>query len=92
MCDPPLCPDAPDDGGRCDHCPLDLLEAAQNSEVGQLVRRALEVRAAIKLGIHITLDDISADEFLALTAVEEEISRWEAERANGSASAGTGYT
>lgn len=52
----------------------------------------MDLRTALKLGVHITLDDISADELLALTAVEDEISRWEAERANGSASAGTGYT
>lgn len=91
MCDPNLCPDAPDDGGRCDHCPLERLEASQSSEIGQLIRRALELRTAIKLGIHITLEDISADELLALTAVEDEISRWEAEKANGGSSAGTNY-
>ncbi len=89
LCDPGLCPDAPDDGGRCDHCPLDRLEATQASELGHLVRRALELRTALKLGLYITLDDISADEFMALAVVEDEISRWEAERANGSASSNT---
>ena len=30
--EPGLCPDAPYDGGRCAHCPLDKLDAAQHSE------------------------------------------------------------
>jgi hypothetical protein len=33
LCDPGLCPDAPgEDVHRCDHCPLDRLDAAQASE------------------------------------------------------------
>ena len=52
LCDPGLCPDAPE-GGRCDHCPQDKLDAAQTSEPGMLIRRALDLRAALNLGIHI---------------------------------------
>ena len=80
MCDPGLCPDAPD-GARCDHCPLDRLDAAQSSEPGQLLRRALDLRAALKLGIKLSLDEIAADEFHAMLIVEEEQAKWGQERA-----------
>ncbi len=40
--------------------------------MGLLVRRALELRAAMKLGAHVTLDDIPADEFYAMLTLEEE--------------------
>ena len=81
LCDPRLCPDAPDDGGRCDHCPLDRLDAAQNSEAGQLLRRALDLRAALKLGVKLSLDEIAADEFQAMLIIEEEQARFDEERA-----------
>ena len=85
LCDPRLCPDAPDDGGRCDHCPLDRLDAAQNSEAGQLLRRALDLRTALKLGVSLSLDEIAADEFHAMLIVEEEQARWEEERSRRNA-------
>ena len=72
LCDPGLCPDAADDGGRCGHCPLDTLDVAQSSEAGLLLRRALDLRAALKLGIRVSLDEIRADEFRALVVLEEE--------------------
>jgi len=80
LCDPGLYPDAPD-GARCDHCPLDRLDAAQNSEPGQLLRRALDLRAALKLGVKLSLDEIAADEFHAMLIVEEEQAKWEQQRA-----------
>jgi hypothetical protein len=80
LCDPGLCPDAPDDGGRCDRCPLDRLDAAQSSEA--LLRRAIDLRAAIKLGVHITLDEIRADELSAMLLIEDEQAKWEQERAH----------
>ena len=80
LCDPRLCPDAPDDGGRCDHCPLDKLDAVQSSEMGLLLRRALDLRAALRLGVRINLDEISADEFRALLVLEEEQTSAERER------------
>ena len=79
LCDPGLCPDAPD-GGRCDHCPLDKLDAAQGSESGQLIRRALDLRAALKLGIRIGVDEIPADEFYTMRILEEERDQLERER------------
>jgi hypothetical protein len=83
LCDPGLCPDAPDDGSRCDHCPLDKLDAAQSSEAGLLLRRAIDLRAALKLGVRIGLDEIRADEFLAMTALGEEVALQERERMPG---------
>ncbi len=84
LCDPGLCPDAPDDGGRCDHCPLDKLDAAQSSEAGLLLRRALDLRAALKLGVRVSLDEIRADEFRALVVLEEEQEKCDRERLNAS--------
>jgi hypothetical protein len=81
LCDPGLCPDAPEGGVRCDHCPLDRLDAAQSSEPGQLLRRALDLRAALKLGVKLSLDEIAADEFGAMLIIEEEQARLDEERA-----------
>jgi hypothetical protein len=80
LCDQGLCPDAPDDGSRCDHCPLDKLDAAQSSEAGLLLRRALDLRAALKLGVQIGLDEIRADEFQTILILEEERDRLDRER------------
>ena len=77
-----MCPDAPDDGGRCDHCALDKLDVAQSSEAGLLIRRALDLRAALKLGIHLTLDDIRADEFHAMLILEDEREKLDHEQLN----------
>ena len=71
LCDPGLCPDAPD-GGRCDHCPLDKLDAARSSETGLLIRRAIDLRAALKLGVRIGLDEIRADELWAMQIIQAE--------------------
>ena len=80
LCDPRLCADAPEGGGRCDHCPLDKLDAAQASESGQLIRCALDLRAALKLGIRIGVDEIPADEFYTMRILEEERDQLERER------------
>lgn len=77
LCDPNLCHDAPKEGGRCNHCPLDRLDAAQSSEPGQLLRRALDLKAALRLGCHISLDEISAEEFYAMLVIEEEADKYE---------------
>ncbi len=79
LCEPGLCPDAPDDGGRCDHCPLDKLDAAQSSERGHLIRRALDLRGALQLGLRIGLEEIRADEFYAMLTLNDERERsdWE---------------
>src|ERR1039457_5802430 len=73
LCDPGLCPEAPeDDDQRCDHCPLDRLDAVQCAEKGLLIRRALDLMGALKLGVHIGLDEIRADEFCAMLIIAEE--------------------
>ena len=83
LCDPGLCPDAPEEEGRCDHCPLDRLDAAQASEKGLLIRRALDLMAALKLGVRISLEDIRADEFQAMLIVAEERDLLEREKLPG---------
>jgi hypothetical protein len=86
LCDPGLCPDAPDDGSRCDHCPLDRLDTAQSSEAGLLLRRALDLRAALKLGVRIGLDEIRADEFMAVLIIEDEREQFDRENLPGDGS------
>ena len=72
FCDPGLCPEAPDDGGRCDRRPLDKLDAAQASEKGLVIRRALDMMCVLKLGVRISLDEIRADEVWAMLIIAEE--------------------
>ena len=48
--------------------------------MGLLLRRALDLRAALRLGVRINLDEISADEFRALLVLEEEQTSAERER------------
>ncbi|MCZ2152871.1 MAG: hypothetical protein LC114_03050 [Bryobacterales bacterium] len=52
--------------------PAGKLDAAQTSEAALLLRRALDVDAAIKLGLRIGFDQISADEILAILTIENE--------------------
>jgi hypothetical protein len=81
LCDPGLCPDAPEDEHeRCGHCPVNRIDAAQLSDIGQLLRRALDLRSALAMGIRIGLDEIDADEFFAMQVVEQERDAYERER------------
>ena len=80
LCDVNLCPDSSDDGGRCGKCPLNRLDTAQSAESGQLLRRALDLRGAIKMGIALRLDEVPADEFYAMLAIEEAQDQYEKER------------
>jgi hypothetical protein len=82
LCDVSLCPDAPDDGGRCGHCPNDLLDAAQASEKGMLIRRAIDLMRALKLGVRISLDEIRADELEAMLIIAEERDLLEREKSS----------
>ena len=85
LCDPGLCPDAPEeDAHRCNHCPLDRLDAAQCAEKGLLIRRALDLMSALKLAVHIGSDEIRADEFCALLIIAEERDLLEREKLPGS--------
>lgn len=52
---------------------LDKLDAAQSSEAGLLLlRRPVDLRAALKFGVHVSLDDIRADELCAMLILEDE--------------------
>jgi hypothetical protein len=57
------------------------LEDARGSEAGRLLRRALDLRAILKIGIPLTLDEIGADELYAMLIIEEEQNRYEDEKA-----------
>ena len=79
LCDPGLRPDA-SEGERCDYCPRDRLDSVQTSEAGLLIRRALDLRAALNLGIHITLDEVRADEFYTMLILDDERDQLDRER------------
>jgi hypothetical protein len=49
-----------------------------------LLRRALDLRAALKIGVRIGLDEIRADEFQTLVVLEEEHEKLDRERLNAS--------
>ena len=84
LCDPGLCPDAPEeDGHSCDYCPLDRLYAAQCAEKGLLIRRALDLMSALKLAVHIGLDEIRGEEFCAMLIIAEERDLLEREKLPG---------
>lgn len=84
LCDQKLCPDSPEDGStRCDHCPLDAIDAAQSSERGLVIRCALDMMCALKLGVRISLDEIAADEFQAMLIIAEERDLLEREKLPG---------
>ncbi len=83
MCEPNLCQDAPEDGGRCDHCPLNRLDEAEQSEPGLLLRRVLDIRAASRMGVHVGLEDVSMDELQAMLILDEERDRVQREREDG---------
>jgi hypothetical protein len=61
---------------------LDKLDAAQSSEAGLLLRRALDLRAALKVGVPIGLDEIRADEFRVLMVLEDEREALDREQLN----------
>jgi len=49
-----------------------------------LLRRALDLRTALRLGVYVDLCSILADEFHVLLMVEEEEGRYERERGSRS--------
>ena len=63
--------------------PVDRLDAAQSFEPGQLIRRAVDLRAAMKLGVTVCLDEVAGDEFYAMILIEEERERLERETVSG---------
>jgi len=53
----------------------------QCAEKGLLIRRALDLMGALKLGVHIGLGEIRADEFCAMLIIAEERDLLEREKA-----------
>ena len=81
LCDPGFCLDAPEEEHeRCDHCPLNRLDAAWLTDAGQLLRRTLDLWSALSMGIRIGLDEIGTDDFFAMQLVEQERDAYERER------------
>jgi hypothetical protein len=62
---------------------LNRLDAAAESEPGRRLRRVIDLRAASRLGIHVGIDEVTADEFHAMLILDKEQRRFEGEqRAN----------
>ena len=81
LCDVNLCPDSPEDGGRCEKRPLERLDASEQSEAGQLLRQELDLRTAFNIGVSLSLDVITANEFFSMLIIEEEQDRLGREQA-----------
>jgi len=62
------------------------LDAAQSSEAGLLLRRAIDLRAALKLGVRTGLEEIRADEFYAMLILAEDWEQLDREKLDGSVS------
>jgi predicted ATP-dependent serine protease len=60
-------------GPECAHSRM--LEAAMESRRGGLIRRAIEVRSALRMGFTVGLDEVSAEEFAAMRILDEEFGR-----------------
>lgn len=80
LCDPDLCPDASDQCGGCDFRPLDRSGAAQSPESGQLIRRANELRGALKSGGFLCVRSPPV-EFRSMLILDEERDTWRHEAA-----------
>ncbi len=48
-----------------------------------MIRRAVDLRGAMKLGFRVGLEEVLADEFYAMLILEEERDRWEREKLPG---------
>jgi len=87
---PEACPEAPEPArgfegrivcaDRCRGCPLDALDAAMRSHAGQILRRALDLDAALRCGIGVPYGEWGAEEFRALKVLRSERDRWEKEQ------------
>jgi hypothetical protein len=56
--------------------------------LGQLIRRAIDLRAAIKLGVTVRLDEVAADELYTMMLIEEERDLLDRETVSGSTGTG----
>ena len=56
--------------GRCRRD--ELCDPGLCAEKGLLIRRALDLMSALKLAVHIGLDEIRGDEFCAMLIIAEE--------------------
>ena len=75
---PRLCNDHP--SVHAEDCPASLLAQALEGWRGQLIRRAADIRFALDVGVCLTLDEIQADEFVALKAIKAEQEQYLEER------------
>ena len=48
------------------------------------MQRAMNLKTALKLGVHLTLDDIDADELYAMLIIGEERDKFDEEKAGKS--------
>ncbi|MDZ4796587.1 MAG: hypothetical protein SGI92_00385 [Bryobacteraceae bacterium] len=65
---------------RCGGCRLTVLDTCDASPAGNLLQRTIDLKLALQAGVHITLDEIGADELRALQIVDEERNRYDREK------------
>lgn len=52
------------------------LEADMQSPAGAMFRHVHQIHAALEAGFHVTLDDVTAEEFQSLQTLRSEIDKW----------------
>ena len=60
-----------------------MLEAAEAGQAGQLIRRTLDLRTVLNLGVAVPPEDIGADELYAMLIIEEERDKFDEEKRQG---------
>ena len=71
---PRACPDSEDRETHCESCwkPKIAEHCSTESPMGALLARAIDTEWALSKRIQIRLDDIPADEYLAMKVIDEE--------------------
>ena len=59
------------------------MDEAKRSATGQLIQRALDLRALLNLHIRIGLEDIDGDELYAMLIIEDEQNKLDEEKSKG---------
>lgn len=68
---------------RCPTCELVKLDAAMDSEPGRLLMRAADLRSRCEVGMTVTADDLTAEEWRAIQVLEDERVKRDKEQPNG---------
>ena len=62
---------------RCEECPSNQLDRAMEGPAGRLLGRAIAKRSMVKMGLTLGMDDLDAEEFLAMEVLEVEVEKYQ---------------